>query len=84
LDEKGYLDPVVVGCYMSFGDSYLNHDNPIIAFLMHQLVYFITVILENSVYFVGEYIFSDMMGPVMDKLLNHYMITFPYPSIIKG
>ncbi len=25
-----------------------------------------------------------MMGPVMDKLLNHYMITFPYPSIIKG
>ena len=69
---------------MSFGDSYLYHENPIIAFLMHQSVSFVMVILENSVYFVGEYIFSDMMGPVLDKLLNHYTVTFPYPSLIRG
>jgi hypothetical protein len=42
------------------------------AFVMHQFVYFAIVIIENSVYFVGDYIFSEMMGPVVDKMLGHY------------
>ena len=72
LDENGYLDPVVYDCDIKFGKSYLYHDNKIVAFVMHQFVYFAIVIVENSVYFVGDYIFSNMMGPIMDKALNHY------------
>jgi hypothetical protein len=72
LDENGYLDPVVYDCDIKFGTSYLYHDNKIVAFVMHQFVYFAIVIVENSVYFVGDYIFSNMMGPIMDKALNHY------------
>ena len=51
---------------------------------MHQFLYFGIKIIENSVYFLGEYIFSNLMGPIMDQQLNHYMFEFPYPSIIRG
>lgn len=72
LDENGYVDPVVYDADIKFGSSYLYHDNKIMAFVMHQFVYFAIVIIENSVYFVGDYIFSEMMGPVVDKMLGHY------------
>lgn len=35
LDEHGYLDPVVYSADIHFGESYLYHDNPITAFVMH-------------------------------------------------
>lgn len=84
LDENGYLDPIVYDCDISFGDSYLYHQNPILAFVMHQFVYFGIVIIENSVYFVGEYIFTNMMGPVLDTFLNHYQFPFYWPSYVRG
>jgi hypothetical protein len=84
LDEHGYLDPVVYSADIHFGESYLYHDNPITAFVMHQFIYFGIVIIENSVYFVGQYIFTNMMGPVMDSFLNHYMFPFAFPSMIRG
>jgi len=51
---------------------------------MHQFVYFGIVIIENSVYFVGEYIFTNMMGPVMDSFLNHYQFPFYLASLVRG
>jgi len=84
LDSYGFLDPVVYGCDIHFGDSYLYHDNPVIAFIMHQFLYFGLVIIENSVYFVGEYIFTNMLGPVMDGFLNHYKFPFAWPSMVRG
>jgi len=30
------------------------------------------VIVENSTPFAGKYIFSHMLGPVLDEMLNHY------------
>lgn len=66
-------------CHIKFGDSYLYHDNAIIAFVMHQFIYFAIVIVENSVYFVGQYIFSNMLGPVMDTFLDHYRQTLYVP-----
>ena len=84
LDENGYIDPVVYDCDIKFGKSYLYHDNKIMAFAMHQFVYFALVIIENSVYFVGDYIFSNMMGPIMDEALNHYhtriVLQSPFPG----
>jgi len=84
LDENGYVDPVVYDVDVKFGSSYLYHDNKIMAFVMHQFVYFAIVIIENSVYFVGDYIFSEMMGPVVDKMLGHYKtgitLRSPFPG----
>ena len=39
---------------------------------MHQVVQFALVIVENSVYFVGEYIFTNMAGPVLTTFLDDY------------
>lgn len=41
---------------------------------MHQFVQFGLVIVENSVYFVGEYIFTNMAGPVLTTFLNDYKL----------
>lgn len=71
-------------CHIKFGDSYLYHDNAIIAFVMHQFIYFAIVIVENSVYFVGQYIFSNMLGPVMDTFLDHYRQTLYVPQLFIG
>lgn len=84
LDENGYLDPVMEDCDISFGNSYLYHDNQIVAFVMHQFIYFSIVIIENSVYFVGQYIFSNMMGPVLDTFLDHYRKALIIPSPLFG
>jgi len=35
LDDNGYLDPVIYDCDIKFGDSYLYHDNWMVAFVMH-------------------------------------------------
>lgn len=51
---------------LKFGESYLYHDNKIIAFAMHQCLYFMMQVVENSVFFVGDYFFSKIMGPIMD------------------
>ena len=85
MDENGYLDPVVYDADIQFGESYLYHDNPVEAFFMHQIVYFGIVIIENSVYFVGQYIFTNMAGPIIDGYLNHYKMLIPnFPSIVRG
>jgi hypothetical protein len=51
---------------MNFGESFVYHENFIAAFLMQQTLSFVTVILENSVYFVGDLLFTEMAGPVLD------------------
>ena len=42
------------------------------------------VIIENTVEFMGQYIFSDMLGPVIDDYLNHYQYEFELPSPVRG
>jgi len=69
---------------IKFGESYLYHEDKFVAFIMHQFVYFSIVIIENSVYFVGEYIFTNMMGPIIDNFLNHYNFDFAMPSPFPG
>jgi hypothetical protein len=39
---------------------------------MNQFVEFAIVVIENSTYFVGQYIFSSLLGPMMSQFLNDY------------
>lgn len=84
MDEKGFLDPSVKSIDVHFGESYLYHNNPFTAFAMHQVLYLTIIVIENSVWWVGDYIFTEMMGPVMDRFLNHYEIGFKFPSLVPG
>lgn len=51
---------------------------------MHQFVKFGMVIVENTVEFMGQYILSDMLGPVIDDYLNHYQFEFEMTSPVQG
>lgn len=84
LDLDGYIDPVIYGMTLSFGETFLHHENWFTALCLWQLVEFSFVMVRNSVYFLGQYIFTDMLGPVMDKFLNHYHFDFYIWSPFKG
>ena len=53
LEDKGYLNPIVKSCHINLGNSYIYHENPIIAFIMHQVLYYLKVVIENTAYFVA-------------------------------
>jgi hypothetical protein len=72
LDNNGYLDPRVYDLKIKFGDSYFYHENWILKIAMHQIIYYSIIILENSGYFAGKWIFKQMGGPMLDNYLNHY------------
>lgn len=84
LDKNGYLDPVIYAVDINFGDSFFYHDNEILAFVMHQFILLVIVMIQNVTYFAGETIFSNMMGPILDGWLNHYKYTLPFPSLVRG
>ena len=76
LNQKGYIDLDVQSCDVSFGKSYFHHDNIIFGFLTNQIIEFGKVVIENSVYFFGKYIFNSLLGPEIDSMLGHYQIDF--------
>lgn len=80
----GYLDPQFYDVSIRFGESKFHHDNWIVSFVMHQVIYYSIIVLENSVYFVGKWIFSSMLGPSLDRYLNHYKMPLYLPSPFKG
>ena len=78
------MNPIVKSCHISFGNTHIYHDSPLIAILMHQVIYYLKVVIENSVYFVGDQIFTNLLGPVIDYFLNDYIFPIQFQSLIKG
>lgn len=84
LDEHGYIDPIVYNTKLTFGDSFIHHEDPLTAFCLFQVLEFAFIMIRNSVFLIGQYIFTDMLGPVIDKFLNHYHFDFYIWSPFKG
>jgi len=84
LDKNGYIDPIVYNTYLGFGESFIHHEDPLTAFCLFQVVEFSFVMIRNSVFLIGQYIFTDMLGPVIDQFLNHYHFDFYIWSPFKG
>jgi hypothetical protein len=40
--------------------------------------------VQVAVYFVGEYIFSDMMEPLLTKFFNYYYLFIVLPTPFEG
>lgn len=84
LNEKGYLDPIVENCEINFGKSSFTHEDDILEIFYHQLVVFSMVVIENTSFYMGRFIFSQTLGPIMDKTTNHYTYDFGLESPFKG
>lgn len=66
------------------GETYIWHDNLWVQFTMHQILALSKVMIENSAFWLGDKMFTELLGPVMDKHLNHYKHTFTQRSLIEG
>jgi hypothetical protein len=42
------------------------------------------VMIENSCWFLGDYMFSQMLGPVFDSYANHYTHDFKIQNTLLG
>lgn len=67
------LDPIVQDCDIDFGRrSYFRHNNKYLEYLMHQFIVLSVQIIEQSSFFMGQYMFTELLGPVLDTYLRHY------------
>lgn len=85
LNAEGNLRPIFYTFHMNFGDSYLYYDNPFWAFVMHQIVQFAMIIIENTAFFCGELIMSQIGEPVLTTFLGDYKMPLnqmpsPFPG----
>ena len=69
---------------IKMGETMIVHDDAVIEFLMHNLIKFVELSIENSSYFLGEFMFTNLLGPIIDHALNHYHTTLWFRSMIPG
>jgi len=72
LDEQGFLDPIVYDVSIKFGESMITNSNWFLNEVFYGFIEFSIVMIENSSWFWGEYMFTHLLGPVLDKAANHY------------
>ena len=84
MTDAGYLTPQIYSCKLSVGESYFYHDDVFMAFFMHQIVEITIVIIENSIYFIGDYVLNGVMEPVMTGMMNKYTFELPIESPFIG
>ena len=84
LDENGYLDPIVYGCDINFGESDVVSSDWFVEFWTFELIHFSFIVIQNTAWIIGPFMFTNMLGPVMDKYLNHYQQDMYLWSPVKG
>ena len=45
LDDNGYLDPIVYGCDINFGDSDIASDDWLVEFITFEIVHFSFIVI---------------------------------------
>jgi len=55
-----------------------------LALLFDQWVKFTLVIIQNSLFFLGDYILNGMIEPVMSEWLNSYQVPLHLDDFFKG
>jgi hypothetical protein len=76
LDKNGYLDPYLETCSIDIGKSKILYSQHLIELLAHETFDLMVVIIEQSVSFIGEYVFTHTLGPLIDAYTNHYQFEF--------
>lgn len=82
--DDGFLKMDVYELEVKFGSTYVYHDNFLLSFIMGQFVEFAIVVIENSTYFVGQYIFSSLLSPMIAKFTNGYQLPLTLYDMYPG
>lgn len=84
LNEHGYLSPVVLGCDINFGESDVSSTSWIVEAFIYEVVHFSFIVIHNAAWITGPVMFTRIIGPVIDKYLNHYQLPLKVSSPIVG
>jgi hypothetical protein len=69
---------------INFGESNFVQDNWLLEAVTFEIIQFSFVVIHNTAWLLGKYMFSNMLGPAMDKYLNHYQEDVFVPQPIFG
>ena len=78
------MDPIVYGCDINFGESDVVSSDWFVEFWTREVVHFSFIVIHNTAWLIGKVMFTEMLGPVMDKYLNHYRQNMVLQSPIRG
>ena len=84
VSSNGYLHPIVYSTDLKWGSSKFYHTDWYWEFLLDTWTRYVLVIIENAIYFLGDYIFTNMLEYPLAALLNHYYLPVYLPEIAPG
>jgi hypothetical protein len=82
INDAGYIHPVFHDVKFDLGGTYFNFENGFLEFLAWQIINFTFIMIENSLYFVGPFLLTDMAGPNIDKIMHNYQVPWHIKSPI--
>jgi len=74
ITENGFVHPVFHDVKLDLGGTYFEFENGFSEFMAWQLIEFLKIMIENSVYFVGPFLLTDMAADNIDRMLDLYQI----------
>jgi len=80
----GYLKPVIYAVDMNWGNTRFYHEDWFLSMFFFQIIKFMQVIIKNSVYFLGDYIFSGMAENTLTQMMNNYQVPLHLKEAFKG
>jgi len=72
VTSKGFLHPVFHHTSVDFGDTYFYFEDGFTEFLVWQVLEFSKIMIENSIFFLGSIVFTDMLEAIIDKYSHGY------------
>jgi len=72
LSKEGYILPQIQQLDIKLGNSNLMFSSQLFKFLFTNFVEFNVEMIENTSRILGQYIFTELIGPVLYKALNNY------------
>lgn len=61
--KEGFLRPVLFATDLKWGETKIYHENWMLALLFDQWINFTLIIIQNSLYFLGDAIMNGMLEP---------------------
>jgi hypothetical protein len=82
--DAGYLKPVFYTMDLNWGETSFFHEDKFLSLVFFQVIKFMQVIIKNSIYFLGDYIFSGMAEPTLTTIMNNYQLPLHLKEAFKG
>lgn len=82
--EQGYLRPILWATDLSWGNTKFYHENWMLAVLFDQWINFTLIIVQNSIYFLGDAIMNGMLEPPLTQFMNDYQLPLTLNDFFKG